>query len=73
VAGLDRPALPRVQLTPDTPFVPDSVTIPDETSRAMRLLKAGIPLSLLIDLCTPIGIDSGSIIIAEQREATSSS
>jgi hypothetical protein len=39
----------------------------------MRLLKAGIPLSLLIDLCTPIGIDSSSIIIAEQREATSSS
>jgi hypothetical protein len=53
--------------------VPDNVTAPEEISRAMRMLNAGIPLSLLIDLCTPIGIDSGSIIIAEQREASSSS
>jgi hypothetical protein len=69
---LTRPALPGDQLTPDTPFVPDSVTAPESTSRAMRLLNAGIPLSLLIDLCTPIGIDSGSIIIAEQREPPTS-
>jgi hypothetical protein len=70
---LVRSALPGDLLTPDTPCVPDRVTAPEEISRAMRMLNAGIPLSLLIDLCTPIGIDSGSIIIAEQREATSSS
>jgi hypothetical protein len=70
---LVRPALPGVLVVPDTPSVTDSVTTPEPISRAMRLLNAGIPLSLLIDLCTPIGIDSSSIIVAEQREPTSTS
>jgi hypothetical protein len=73
LALLVRSALPGDGLVPDTPCVPDSVTVPEEISRAMRMLNAGIPLSLLIDLCTPIGIDSRSIISAEQREATSPS
>jgi hypothetical protein len=32
----------------------------------MQLLDAGIPLSLLIDLCTPGGLDSRSINACEQ-------
>jgi hypothetical protein len=52
--------------------VTESGTTSEQISRAMRMLKAGIPLSLLIDLCTPIGIDSGSIIAAERLEAATS-
>jgi hypothetical protein len=68
-----RPALPDNPRRPDTPVVPDDVRTPEPISRAMRLLNAGIPLTLLIDLCTPVGIDSRSIILAERLEATSTS
>jgi hypothetical protein len=34
----------------------------------MQLLDAGIPLSLLIDLCTPAGLDSRAINAREQSE-----
>jgi hypothetical protein len=34
----------------------------------MQLLNAGIPLSLLIDLCTPTGLDSRGINASEQTE-----
>jgi hypothetical protein len=37
-------------------------------SRAMLLLNAGIPLSLLIDLCTPGGLDSRGINEREHSE-----
>jgi hypothetical protein len=36
----------------------------------MQLLDAGIPLSLLIDLCTPGGLDSRGINAREQSEFT---
>jgi hypothetical protein len=38
----------------------------------MRLLAAGIPLSLLIDLVSPLGPDSRSIIRDERSLATPS-
>jgi hypothetical protein len=39
----------------------------------MRLLEAGIPLSLLIDLCSPLGPDSRGIIAHERAQASSPS
>lgn len=38
-------------------------------SPAMRLLAAGVPLSLLIDLVSPLGPDSRGIIAYEREQA----
>jgi hypothetical protein len=35
----------------------------------MQLLAAGVPLSLLIDLCSPDGPDSRGIIAHEREQA----
>jgi hypothetical protein len=40
---------------------------PDETGHPMRLLAAGVPLSLLLDLASPTGPDSFGIAAMEQR------
>ncbi|HET6816542.1 MAG TPA: hypothetical protein VFH66_04875 [Mycobacteriales bacterium] len=41
---------------------------PDESGRhPMRLLAAGVPLSLLLDLASPTGPDSEDIAAMEQR------
>jgi hypothetical protein len=39
----------------------------DEASHPMRLLAAGVPLSLLLDLASPSGRDSRWIASTEQR------
>jgi len=39
----------------------------DEASHPMRLLEAGVPLSLLLDLASPTGPDSRWIASTEQR------
>jgi hypothetical protein len=36
---------------------------------AWRLLTAGVPLSLLMDLCSPLGPDSRGIVAREREEA----
>jgi hypothetical protein len=35
----------------------------------MQLLQAGVPLTLLIDLATAVGIDSAAILAVERAEA----
>ena len=37
----------------------------------MRLLRAGVPLSLLLDLADPDGPDTRAIMAAERRDALS--
>ncbi|HET7312667.1 MAG TPA: hypothetical protein VFJ17_15225 [Mycobacteriales bacterium] len=39
----------------------------DESGHPMRLLAAGVPLSLLLDLASPTGPDSEGIAATEQR------
>jgi hypothetical protein len=36
---------------------------------AWRLLTSGVPLSLLMDLCSPLGPDSRGIVAREREEA----
>jgi hypothetical protein len=64
---LVRPVLPPPFHSSDTGDVRDIAT-PQPRCRAMQLLDAGIPLTLLIDLCTAGGLDSRSISAFERRE-----
>lgn len=48
-----------------TPWPPQHRT-PDDPPVAMRLLAAGVPLSLLLDLAAPSGPDSERIAAAER-------
>jgi hypothetical protein len=50
----------------DTSVVGEStITGPPRQSLAMKLLEAGVPLSLLVDLTSQEGPDSAQIIAAE--------
>jgi hypothetical protein len=44
-------------------------TLVSESHPAMQLLRAGIPLSLLLDLANPEGPDTRGIMEAERRDA----
>jgi hypothetical protein len=66
---LARPALLIMTICPDLLPVQKILAQSRPTSLAMRLLAAGVPLTLLIDLCAVDGPDSRAIIALE-RETT---
>jgi hypothetical protein len=49
--------------------VSDAISPEQRLSVAMRLLDAGVPLSLLFDLLSPDGPDSAAILESERPES----